>query len=126
MGLERMIERMIGRMIPVLIAIAIIAVITVPVSAYEINPTGARDGVLLYMENRWDAWYLSTYPGYGADAVIYVAQINKIENKRSKSNIAGEIRSHALGYLAFGDREPQNPMNIVLNQPDSWQYHLLD
>lgn len=95
-----------------------------PVSAYTIRPV--HDGVQLYMEDRGDAWHLFRFSGCAADVIISVARVNRIDNRRTRGNIAGEIRAHALVYLVFGDGEPQNPMSIVLTEPDSWRYHLMD
>ena len=112
-----------GLMIAVM-TIVMVSMAVAPASAYTIRP--AHDGVQLYMEDRWDAWCLATFPSYAADVVIDIAEMRGIDNQRTEGNIAGEIRAHALAYLAFGDSEPQNPMNIVLTEPDWWPYHLMD
>lgn len=109
-----------------LIVIGLLVAMTATASAYTIKPAPDRDGVRLYIDDKWDAWCLATFPSYAADVVLYTASINGIDNQRTKGNIAGEIRSHALGYLAGNHGEPSNPMNIVLNQPDWWPYHLMD
>ncbi len=100
------------------------AIAVMPVSAYTITPVS--DGVRLYVENYWDAWCLATFPGYAADLVIDIGEIYGINNQRSKGNIEGEIRCHAIGYPIYFGGEPANPMNIVLDEPDSWPYHLAD
>lgn len=111
-----------------LIVIGIILVgmvtMTIPVSAYTC--TSVHYGVQLRMQSYSDAWCLAMFPSYAADVVLYIANRDGIPNQRSKGNIEGEIRFHALMYLRWGDGEPQNPMSIVLAEPDWWPYHLMD
>lgn len=97
-----------------ILLIAMIAIVTTPASAYTVAPSSGQSSpcngwgsnnylathVVQLCYSGSEATSLSLFPGPAADVVINVARAKGMEIKRSKGSIEGEIRAHALGWLA--------------------------
>lgn len=110
------------RILAGLIVIGLLIAMTATASAYRVEGNSQTEVVQLFFDDS-DAWYLFSFPGYAADAVIYEAQLEGIEIQRSKSSITGEIRAHIIGY--WRGYATANPMDIEM-YPAPWWYYLLD
>lgn len=98
----------------VLVIGILLTAMAVPVSAYTIRPAPSKDGVIVYMTGRYDAYCILSNPYEATSAVIYVASIYKIPIHRTVDQIAWEIWQHAYAYLFVPGDQGENPMNIVL------------
>lgn len=93
-----------------------------PCNGWGLNNNLANKVVqLCYSGN--EASSLAAFPDYAADVVIHVAQQKGMSIQRSKGSISGEIRAHALGWIA-GERVHSNPMDIEMYSAPWWSYIL--
>jgi hypothetical protein len=125
---------MLRRIVKVVVFLAVSGVISQQVEAYTVQPRSGSRVVQVYMSGYQDAYYLATFPMSAADVVLYVAKINGMKIERDRNSVAGEIRYHALAYMAaYGVNTPQaravlaraNPMDIEM-WPAPWWYYILD
>ncbi len=94
-----------------------------PCNGWGLNDYRATHVVqLCYSGN--EAAGLSIFSSYAADVVIQVAKAKGMTINRDKGSIEGEIRAHALAWIANYKRSNANPMDIEMYSAPWWSYIL--
>lgn len=97
-----------------LAVLVVLALLTMPASAYKLEKTGKDSIKLSYSPS--EAKYLA---GYGcaiaAGDVMRMAKNQKMNPKRSFMSFADEIQAHAIMYLT-GERIHSNPIEIGVSE----------